>query len=381
MNRVTQLHQRAAIGIITALPKEFSAVKIMLQAPVDWLAPGEGAGRRYVLGEISAANAGTHAVVLALLTDVGTTSAAVNANNLLHHFPSVRHIIMCGIAGGIPSPTSPEDSVRLGDIVVSDRKGVVNYDFIKQTLDEIREIHPPPPPGAELLEAVRFLEATRIDGHRPWEKFLELSRNLEDAIRPRDNQGSDGMAIEYPHDPKRKPGLPRLFYSPIASANRLLKDARFRDELQRRFQVKAVEMEGSGIADATWLGGRAGYLVVRGICDFCDMRKGDHWQGYAAVAAAAYVRALLESMPALPLVSGTHAESTPRPNRDPSSAGRPPLSTSTTPNNTTSNQPQEAQAPSPSLAAPQATAQSVQAKRASPRRSRAPNRLGHAARW
>jgi tetratricopeptide (TPR) repeat protein len=55
-------------------------------------------------------------------------------------------------------------------------------------------------------------------------------------------------------------------------------------------------MESSGIADATW-NHEVGYLVVRGICDYCDSNKGDEWQEYAALVAAAYMRALLESMP------------------------------------------------------------------------------------
>jgi tetratricopeptide (TPR) repeat protein len=87
-----------------------------------------------------------------------------------------------------------------------------------------------------------------------------------------------------------------VFAATIAAANNLLKNAAYRDYLGTTFNVKAVEMEGSGIADAAWMDSRAGYLVVRGICDYCDGQKGDIWQGYAAVAAAAYVRALIESM-------------------------------------------------------------------------------------
>jgi hypothetical protein len=41
-----------------------------------------------------------------------------------------------------------------------------------------------------------------------------------------------------------------------------------------------------------------GYIVIRGICDDCDKNKEDRWQEYAAVAASAYTRTLLESMPA-----------------------------------------------------------------------------------
>ena len=88
-----------------------------------------------------------------------------------------------------------------------------------------------------------------------------------------------------------------MFIAPIASANKLLKNPIKRDQLRVKFRVKAVEMEGSGIADATW-SHEIGYLVVRGICDYCDSKKGDNWQAYAAAVAAAYTRALLESMPA-----------------------------------------------------------------------------------
>ena len=117
----------------------------------------------------------------------------------------------------------------------------------------------------------------------------------------RPDAGTDVLAgdvgpVPHPSDPKRREGQPRVFLGPIASANTLLKDSAKRDALRNQFSAKAVEMEGSGITDATWTHG-IGYLVVRGICDYCDAHKNDTWQNYAAMAAAAYVRALLESMP------------------------------------------------------------------------------------
>lgn len=71
-----------------------------------------------------------------------------------------------------------------------------------------------------------------------------------------------------------------------------------RDALRDKFGVRAVEMEGSGIADATW-SHEKGYLAIRGICDYCDAHKNDAWQEYAAAVAAGYTRALLESIFAL----------------------------------------------------------------------------------
>src|SRR5947209_20546039 len=101
-----------------------------------------------------------------------------------------------------------------------------------------------------------------------------------------------GNMVSHPKDPKRKTREPRIFIGPIASANTLLKDAALRDDLRDRFGVKAFEMEAAGVASASWDVG-VGYLVVRGICDYCDDNKNDLWQEYAAVVAAAYTRALL----------------------------------------------------------------------------------------
>jgi hypothetical protein len=68
-----------------------------------------------------------------------------------------------------------------------------------------------------------------------------------------------------------------------------------RDQLRDEHRAKAVEMEGSGIADLAWTRSIE-YFVVRGICDYCDSNKGDDWHDYAAVVAAAYTRVLLSSL-------------------------------------------------------------------------------------
>jgi nucleoside phosphorylase/tetratricopeptide (TPR) repeat protein len=290
------------VGIITALPHESAAIRAVLGDPPQVDMPGSGAGRSYWMAEIPARRGGIHRVVIAQ-ADMGTNIAAIRANQLLGHFPGIESVIMCGIAGGIPHPTKVEDHVRLGDVVVSNQKGVVQYDFVKRSkgkgkvVNEIRAA--PRPPSAMLLEAVRILEADQHFQRYPWEEFLRKGLTLLGWTRPA--VASDPLAATsnpspYLDIPPRREGMPRIFLGPIASANTLLKDATLRDSLRDQFGAKAVEMEGSGIADATWTQS-VGYLVVRGICDYSDVRKNDEWQKYAAMAAAAYVRALLESMP------------------------------------------------------------------------------------
>jgi internalin A len=284
------------IGIITALPEEFAAMKALLRDCQDYNVPGPGAGRSYVLGWIPSRHGGEHRVALAM-ADMGNNIATARATLLLEHFHAVDAIIMAGIAGGVPSPQKPDDHVRLGDIVVSDKRGVVQYDMVK--LKMIRAC--PIAPSARLLEAVRRLQADELAGNRPWDEHIAVI--LQQLKQKRPPQTTDKLhatddpevMLKHPNDPKRLVRRPRVFLGPVASANELLKDPVKRDSLRDKFGVKAVEMEGSGIADATWNHDK-GYLVVRGTCDYCDAYKNDDWHGYAAAVAASYTRTLIESI-------------------------------------------------------------------------------------
>jgi nucleoside phosphorylase len=290
------------VGIITALAEEFDAVRIMLQNEARHRTPGPGAGHEYILGEVPSPRGGTHRVALAQTARMGNNSAALRASKLLADFPSIDLIIMCGIAGGVPNPGSPQDHVRLGDIVVSDGQGVIQYDIGKQALASFDNRHAPRPPSSKLLEAVQVLEQDRLDGRRPWDDYFRQGLERRGLSRPADSTDVvlDKAGVPVDHPPVDGP-VPRIFRGPIASANCVQGDYRRRDRLREKFKIKAVEMEGSGIADATWEYEKAGYLIVRGICDYCDARnkatQTDAWKPYVAMAAAAYTRALLEAIP------------------------------------------------------------------------------------
>lgn len=290
------------VGIITALAEEFDAVRLMLKNEKRHRTPGPGAGHEYMFGEILSLRGGTHHVVLAQTMRMGNNSAAIRASKMLIDFPSIDLIIMCGIAGGVPKPDSVEDHVRLGDIVVSDGQGVIQYDFGKQMLNAFDHRHSPRPPSSSLLEAVQVLEQDRLTGKRPWDDYFRQGLFQRNLTKPLD---ATDVVLDKTGTPVVHPAytgpLPRIFRGPVASGNCVQGDYRKRDKLRDLFKIKAVEMEGSGIADASWEYEKAGYLIVRGICDYCDVRnkatQTDAWKPYVAMAAAAYVRALLEVIP------------------------------------------------------------------------------------
>jgi hypothetical protein len=89
---------------------------------------------------------------------------------------------------------------------------------------------------------------------------------------------------------KRKPREMRVHYGLIASGNSVIKDAIFRDELNKYLdgKVLCVEMEAAGLMN------NFPCIVIRGICDYADSHKNDAWQEHAAAVAAAFAKELLE---------------------------------------------------------------------------------------
>jgi nucleoside phosphorylase len=71
----------------------------------------------------------------------------------------------------------------------------------------------------------------------------------------------------------------------------LMKDASVRDRLAAKKDILCFEMEAAGLMD------HFPCLVIRGICDYSNSHKNKKWQGYAAIAAAAYTKDLLCRIP------------------------------------------------------------------------------------
>ena len=263
--------------------------------------------RHYALGTMSASN-GVHDIALAIV-GVGNNISAVATTQLLNDLPSVRTVILSGISGGVPNVAKPEDHVRLGDIVACGEHGVVQYDFIKEEAERVVPRHPPRPPNSNLIRAARAMEAHALSGARPWDELVDRVLSSLKWKRPAESTDllaatdDPSLTLRHPKDVHRIRGRSRVFIGPIASASTLLKLPERRDRLRDQFGVRAVEMEGSGTADAAWMA-QAQHFVVRGVCDYCDSRKGDDWQNYAAAAAAGYVAAILRTIGPVEVANG-----------------------------------------------------------------------------
>ncbi len=155
---------------------------------------------------------------------------------------------------------------------------------------------------------------------REWEKkaddYVESSNDPAKWKRPPstkdkliDAPAGKGPVTAHPKDRLRRSGVPRVFHGRIGASNVVLADPVRRDYLRDNLGIKAVAMEDSGIADASWVA-TTGYLVVRGTCDYCNSNKNDDWHHYAALIAAAYARTVVEYLHPQPLTVPESAGST-----------------------------------------------------------------------
>ncbi|KAF3132923.1 hypothetical protein TWF594_009432 [Orbilia oligospora] len=310
------------VGWICAIECEYIAAKTFLDkkhpTPEDIPLTDNNV---YTLGEIS-----KHNVVIVTLPSgqYGISSATAVVKDMLNTFQNIRIGLMVGIGGGAPLhvPGADERDIRLGDVVVSKpfdgRGGVVQYDFGKNTQGRDFKLtgflNQPPPlllaAITELSSEYAMIEGGNgIKGHinSVLEKYPTLRANYErpgstsdklyrsEIVHP-DNSTAEASCATLCGDdlskltkrPERPKGdNPVIHYGLIASANQLMKNAVLRDKLAVKNKILCFEMEAAGIMN------QFPCLVIRGICDYSDSHKNKKWQGYAAMAAAAYAKDLL----------------------------------------------------------------------------------------
>jgi nucleoside phosphorylase len=239
---------------------------------------------------------GKHVVSLTLLARMNNKGSASACTNVLRTFPNLELLVLSGIALAVPNVSAPQKHVRLGDIVVSDRAGIIDLDHVVRSESGSQSRSILPPPSAELTRALGELEVLAFEGRLPWmSKIQAITDTLPAFARPSEAEDvlldESKNVIAPPQDDERVAGMPRVFRGAIGSGDALIRDAGYRDEMRDKYGLLAIEMEGAGVAECAWQFGRY-YMVVRGTCDY-GVPKNDRWHKYAAAVAAAYTAELL----------------------------------------------------------------------------------------
>ncbi|KAF5002118.1 hypothetical protein FGRMN_601 [Fusarium graminum] len=303
---------------IAPLPEELAAAKALLDdrhdTPDDFYQPLSD-NNSYTWGRM-----GKHNLVIVSLPagKKDIVSAAVTVSNLASSLSHIRIGLLVGIGGAIPRPDLGRD-IRLGDVVVSRPHGrtggVIQYDQGRVTSGQTWEprgyLNMPPP---VLLNALADLHSEHLSGNaktptilqRMWENKPNMTRagfvhqgTHNDKLFRRDYSHIDGDDCGQCDEVSRVTRVhrsstdPIVHYGVIASGNAVVKDAITRDRIVEAIGEECLCLE----TEAAGLMNHFPCLVVRGISDYADSHKNDRWQKYAAIAAAALAKELLESVP------------------------------------------------------------------------------------
>lgn len=247
----------APIGILCALPEELRLYREEVARAVSrmhggmWVVRGTLDGRRVVLVE----------------SGIGKVNAASAATILIERYGCDR-LLLSGVAGAL------DPALSIGDVVVGTH--VVQHDYGRVTDDQVRAYQPGalPVPGAS--------------DHVGWPLRADLLAHVRAALAGDPLPGIRARAGATPH-------VPNVHFGGIATGDVFCASERLREDLRRRFDALATDMESGAMVQVAERYGAA-WLVVRAVSDLAG-REGlvdfPVFLDDAARTAAALVRRLV----------------------------------------------------------------------------------------
>jgi nucleoside phosphorylase len=241
---------------------------------------------------------GDHNIAIASFPagECGIGVAGAMAAEMKRDLPNLEIGLLVGVGAGIPSL---KNDIHLGDVAVAipdgDNSGVIGYDLVKIDPEEIRLKQWQNASHPILRSAISRLNTRFIASNGSDHYILSHLERFKGTnfVRPK-TPSQPSTCSEHIQQPRE---YPIVHHGSILSGNKVIKSARFRDELSREYRAIAIEMEAAGIMNALPV------AVIRGISDFGDSEKNDTWQPYAAATAAAYAKELLKVLGPLQTVN------------------------------------------------------------------------------
>ncbi|KAJ6224168.1 hypothetical protein RDWZM_002713 [Blomia tropicalis] len=236
--------QQPTIAIITSNFCEKLAVDAMIENKITYVRyKVEGESNVYTLGNI-----GSHRVVATKLPAVGNSRSAMIAagsttTRLLGTFQHVEYVFLVGVGGGVPHYTDYEQHVRLGDVVVSSPPfDTTKRSYSKSNVDD-------------------------TDNNNRNNKFGTL-RSTGSIIS---SSGASEKEYVYVHCEKRQSSPDE----PLNASNSIYQKIQTVDSFEYHRNRKEC------------------FMILRGIADYKDGTRKKEWQPYAALSAAAFMKAVL----------------------------------------------------------------------------------------
>lgn len=242
--------------------------------------------------------------------------------NFSGSFNKVEHVLLVGVAGGVPMPSNYSQHVRPGDVVVSMTSEKTDPMYIhcakishgRSGRAFVYTTRPFSCRNKTLQNVSMSLESivkTEWRKPRPWDIYVEeglehLVKQETSFKRPSSDKKlriirqSDGSVIgfEHPLPPLKqdlRPGIPNICFGSVGSGRLISRTQAARADFAIHNNIRAYDLDFEAVLESLEGNRNESFLVIRGICDYTDGTTKD-WQPYAALTAAAYMKALVMAL-------------------------------------------------------------------------------------
>ncbi|PAA70033.1 hypothetical protein BOX15_Mlig020606g1 [Macrostomum lignano] len=312
MDVITKMKDKPTVAIITNLMCEKRAVDAMMQDKTTYVRyeTKGGDSHVYTIGFI-----GPHKCVSTKLPAVGRDRRAKIASGntttrLLGTFQDIEHVLLVGVCGSVCNLGDLAKSSRLGDIIIAspsreqdsayiycdnvdeDDSGQFSFSLKNWTI---------PDPSLMRKAASLVNEYGPSFENAPWNQlFAEVVSQLSDFARPEgvedkvQMQLGDGQIIEIaPPSIDRAGNWPMVRLGPLGCGKPVVSDTYLRTAFADERGLLGYDTEFDQVLESI-LGNRCNsFLIVRACSDYHDGQKGNVWQPYASMQAAAFAKSVL----------------------------------------------------------------------------------------
>ena len=240
-------------------------------------------------------------------------------------FSDVDHVLLVGVSGGVPHYTDFYKDVHLGDIVVStpnDQGYLYVYcDRVEQDIDKGQlqyKLKSWAPRDMIIQKIVDQLWEAHKDNvaFAPWEDYIadgqhQLEGQEVEFMRPSSDTdklymnigGNDVIEVAHPRAPEEinhwyRDGAPVVRRGAIASGKPIVRDDHLRGEFATQHGCIAYDTEFDQVLESIVGNRKESFAFIRGVTDYLDGTKNKEWQPYSSLVAAAFMKAVIENLPA-----------------------------------------------------------------------------------
>jgi len=245
-------------------------------------------------------------------------------------------VFLVGVGGGVPHYTDFSKHVRLGDVILSTPSQSTDKPYIYIQFDQLKNSSLENsntsngivssdeltyrtwcPPNLELQELGKNLWKSGLENEekRTWEKYIldgleNLKDQKSDFSRPVSDSDKlymvigekDVIEMVHPAVPQgvycpRKKDMPMIHFGSVGSGQMIVKNEHTRQDIAQKFGISAFDSEFDSVAESIYGNRKDKYVFIRGICDYKDGTRKKEWQPYAALAAAAFMKSMIMSLP------------------------------------------------------------------------------------